>query len=203
MTRGRATRDHLLAVAERLFAEEGVVAVSNRRVAAAAGCGDNTAVGYHFGTKEDLVRAVVRRHAASIEALRAVRVAALGPELGVRGWVECTVHPVTDHLAGLGAPTWFGRFGAQVATDPALRRATRDEALSSPVLVGVLDGLRACLPDLTAEERRGRAELTRALLVHGVAEQERSLAEDAEPLWPSWPAAGDAIVRAAAAVWSA
>ncbi|MGO4759077.1 TetR family transcriptional regulator, partial [Streptomyces sp. 2MCAF27] len=52
-----ATRELILTAAERLFAERGVYAVSNRQVSEAAGQGNNAAVGYHFGTKADLVRA--------------------------------------------------------------------------------------------------------------------------------------------------
>ncbi|MDU0294099.1 TetR family transcriptional regulator, partial [Saccharothrix longispora] len=50
-----ATRLRLLAAAERLFAERGLYAVSNRQISAEAGQGNNAAVGYHFGTKADLV----------------------------------------------------------------------------------------------------------------------------------------------------
>ncbi|WP_329309835.1 hypothetical protein [Streptomyces sp. NBC_01262] len=43
-----------------LRTERGVYAVANRQVSEAAGQGNNTAVGYHFGTKADLVRAMRR-----------------------------------------------------------------------------------------------------------------------------------------------
>ncbi|WP_272459542.1 TetR/AcrR family transcriptional regulator [Polyangium jinanense] len=49
-THGSETREVILAAAERLFAEHGVAAVSNRQVSEAAGQGNNFAVGYHFGT---------------------------------------------------------------------------------------------------------------------------------------------------------
>ena len=64
--RAHATRELILTAAEQLFAEHGVVAVSNRQVSEAAGQGNNTAVGYHFGTKADLVRAIARKHAAPV-----------------------------------------------------------------------------------------------------------------------------------------
>jgi AcrR family transcriptional regulator len=43
--RAGATRDLILATAERLFAEHGVFAISNRQVSEAAGQGNNAAVG--------------------------------------------------------------------------------------------------------------------------------------------------------------
>src|SRR5689334_11875996 len=114
--RAHPTRELILAAAERLFAEHGVFAVSNRQVSEAAGQGNNTAVGYHFGTKADLVRAIARKHAEQIERLRLRMVAEIEPA-DARDWVSCLVRPVTDHLAALGSPTWFARFGAQVMTD--------------------------------------------------------------------------------------
>lgn len=47
-----------MTAAERLYAEHGVFGMSNRQVSEAAGQGNNAAVGYHFGTKTDLVRAI-------------------------------------------------------------------------------------------------------------------------------------------------
>ncbi|MBT2265654.1 TetR/AcrR family transcriptional regulator [Rhodococcus erythropolis] len=55
---GDATRIRLLKTAERLFATEGLDAVSLRAVNAAAGLGPSS-VHYHFGTKDDLVAAVL------------------------------------------------------------------------------------------------------------------------------------------------
>jgi AcrR family transcriptional regulator len=55
--RNDVTRERILTAAERLFAEHGVSAVSNRQVAEAAGQGNTAVVGYHFGTKADLIRA--------------------------------------------------------------------------------------------------------------------------------------------------
>src|ERR1700751_3677138 len=105
-----STRESILTAAERLFAEHGVYAVSNRQISEAAGQGNNPAVGYHFGTKADLVRAIARKHARGMEEIRTLMVARVPEDAGVRDWVECLVRPVTDHLAALRAPTWFARF---------------------------------------------------------------------------------------------
>jgi AcrR family transcriptional regulator len=55
---GAATRHRLLRTAERLFAAQGVDAVSVRAVNAAAGLGP-ASVHYHFGSKEKLLEAVL------------------------------------------------------------------------------------------------------------------------------------------------
>jgi AcrR family transcriptional regulator len=54
------TKERILDAAERLFAERGIAATSLRAVIAAAGV-NLAAVHYHFGSKEALVAAVVRR----------------------------------------------------------------------------------------------------------------------------------------------
>src|SRR3954453_6027992 len=112
--RAQATRELILTAAERLFAEYGVLAVSNRQVSEAAGQGNNTAVGYHFGTKADLVRAIARRHSAPIEETRRRKLAEIGDSEDGRDWISCRIRPVAEHLAATGSPPWFARFGAQI-----------------------------------------------------------------------------------------
>ncbi|HEX5746632.1 MAG TPA: helix-turn-helix domain-containing protein [Archangium sp.] len=81
--RSSETRELLLVTAERLFAEHGVEAVSNRQVSEAAGQSNNFAVGYHFGTKEELVVAIVRRHYEPIERRRSEMLAEIKGEAEV------------------------------------------------------------------------------------------------------------------------
>lgn len=178
--RSDATRELILATAERLFAEHGVFAVSNRQVSEAAGQGNNAAVGYHFGTKTDLVRAIARKHAEALEQLRRRMVAGIGETPGVRDWVACLVRPVTDHLAELGSPTWYARFAAQAMTDPALREVMVQESRTAPSLHRIIEGLDVCLPDQPADVRADRADMARQLMTHVCAERERSLALGAD-----------------------
>ncbi|MEV0051250.1 TetR family transcriptional regulator [Saccharopolyspora shandongensis] len=201
--RVNATREQILAAAERLFAEHGVFAVSNRQVSEAAGQGNNTAVGYHFGTKADLVRAIARRHSAQIERLRLTMVAEADGSTDVRDWVACLVRPVTEHLAALDSPTWFARFGAQVMTDPALREIMIDESLTAPSLLTVLDGLNRCLPDLPVDVRLERGDMARQLMVHMCAERERALAEGTATPRNNWQDAASGLIDAIVGMWLA
>ncbi|WP_037857679.1 TetR family transcriptional regulator [Streptomyces sp. SCSIO 75703] len=198
-----ATRQAILTTAERLFAEHGVYAVSNRQVSEAAGQGNNAAVGYHFGTKTDLVRAIAQRHSERIEALRARQLAALGDSTDVRDWVDCLVRPLYDHLAALGSPTWYARFCAQVTTDPALRRIVTEESLASPTLRAILDGRNRCMPELPREVRAERGDMARQLIVHTAAERERALAGGQPTPRPSWQDAADGLVDAIVGMWLA
>lgn len=201
--RAGATRESILTAAERLFAEHGVMAVSNRQVSEAAGQGNNTAVGYHFGTKTDLVRAIVRKHAEQIERVRLRILATIGDSSDVRDWVGCLVRPTAEHLAALGNPTWFARFGAQVMTDPVFREIMIEEALSSRALLQIIDGLNRCLPDLPAEVRAERYDMARQLMVHVCAERERALAEGTPTPRSSWHDAATGLIDAIVGLWLA
>lgn len=201
--RSTTTRTSILDAAERLFAEHGVHEVSNRQVAEAAGQGNTAVVGYHFGTKSDLVRAIVRRHTAAIERTREDMVERATGSDDLRDWLACLVHPTFDHLASLGTPTWYARFGAQVMTDPALRAILVDESLSSPALLRILDRLHACLPALPPAVQRERSEVGRHLLVHVPAERERALAAGAATVRASWADTATGLVDVLVGVWLA
>jgi AcrR family transcriptional regulator len=194
--RVQATRVAILVAAERLFAEHGVFAVSNRQISEAAGQGNNAAVNYHFGTKTDLVRAIVRRHTEDIERIRARMVAEAAGSADVRDWVACIVRPNAEHLAALGSPSWFARFAAQVMTDPELRDIMTDESLTSPSLVKALNGLNRRLPELPREVRAERDEMIRQLMVHMTAERERALADGTPTARATWSDAATGLIDA-------
>ncbi|HZE18336.1 MAG TPA: TetR family transcriptional regulator [Mycobacterium sp.] len=195
------TREAILAAAERLFAEHGVFAVSNRQVSEAAGQGNNAAVGYHFGTKTDLVRAIEQKHRVPIERLREEMVAEMGDSTDMPDWVACLVRPLTEHLAALGNPTWYARFAAQVMADPAYHHIVVKDALSSPSLVQVIDGISRCLPQLPADVRAERNVMARNLLMHTCADRERALAAGTSV--NGWQAAGSGLIDAIVGLWLA
>jgi AcrR family transcriptional regulator len=208
--RATSTQEAILAAAERLYAEHGMFAVSNRQVSEAAGQGNNAAVGYHFGTKADLVLAIEQKHREPIEDLREQMVAELGAEMGpgaaMRDWVGCLVRPLTEHLAALGSdgsPTWYARFAAQAMTDPAYYNIVVKDALSSPSLVQVIDGINRCIPHLPTGVRYERNIMARNLLIHTCADLERSLAVGISLARPSWRTAAAGLIDAIVGLWLA
>lgn len=95
--KGASTRARLLDVAERLFLAHGYDAVSVRTINAEAGM-NPAAVNYHFGTKEDLVAALLEDR--------------LGPLPGAPGEgleVEAIVALAVDPLVTLAATDERGR----------------------------------------------------------------------------------------------
>lgn len=200
---GNETREFILATAERLFAEQGVAAVSNRQVSEAAGQANNFAVGYHFGTKADLVLAIVRRHAPAIEQRRAEMLVAIKGSSNLRDWVGCLVRPLTDHLASLGSPSWYARFIAQVTIDPAFRRMVVDETVASASMQETIEGLTRCMPVLPEDVREERGDMSRQLIVHMCAERERALQAGTATPRATWEAAAVGLVDALVGLWLA
>ncbi|MFC9427653.1 TetR/AcrR family transcriptional regulator [Streptomyces sp. NPDC056987] len=199
-----ATREALLSAAERLFAESGVYAVANRQISEAAGQGNNAAVNYHFGTKADLVRAIVHSHAERIEGIRARMLADIGDSVALRDWVACAVRPTTEHLEALGNPSWYARFIAQVTADPALYAITAEEVSAvAPSTRAVQEGLIRCLPDLPAEVYAERAAMTRHLITQMSVDRERALVDNASTPRATWREAATGLIDAIVALWEA
>ncbi len=69
------TRRRILFAAEKLFAEQGIEAVSLRAIAAEVEHRNNNAVQYHFGTKADLIAAIFEERVAQMEAPRGAMLA--------------------------------------------------------------------------------------------------------------------------------
>ncbi|SHN76108.1 TetR/AcrR family transcriptional regulator [Cryptosporangium aurantiacum] len=201
--RSSATRDAILDAAEQLFAERGLSAVSNRQVSEAAGQGNNAAVGYHFGTKADLVTAIVRRHNRLIADRRRELVARIAGSDDPRDWISCWVRPATEHLDSLGTPTWYARFSAQVMADPGYHEIVVAESLSDPMLGEILEGLNRCAPPMPVEVRLQRNYMTRQLVVNLLADCERALAGGQHEPWVSWAKASTGLIDALVGLWLA
>ena len=94
------TRLALIRAAERLFSERGFDAVSLREVSTAAGQANNSAVSYHFGSREGLVDASLMRHSAPIHLRYDAQLDLLerqGP-LQLRALIETQVRPIVAKL---------------------------------------------------------------------------------------------------------
>jgi AcrR family transcriptional regulator len=201
--RAAATRDRILDAAERLFAERGVLAVSNRQIGEAAGQGNNSVVGYHFGGRSELVLAILRRHAVAVEQLRADLLARVGPRSALHDWVGCLVRPLPAHLAELGEQSWHARFLAQASNEPTLRAVIRAAAKASPSLQQAREGMFRLLPAFPAEVRTERGEMCRLVVVHMCAEHERALQNGTAAPSHTWETAAARLVDAVVGLWLA
>lgn len=83
-------------VALRLFAERGIDGVTVREIATAAGQKNHAAVGYHFGTKEALIREIIVDGAKAIDVRRQAmldKIEAEGGPRDVREVIDVIIYP--------------------------------------------------------------------------------------------------------------
>ncbi len=98
--------------AQRLFATRGIDGVTVRDIANAAGQKNSAAVGYHFGSKEALIRELIVDGAKIIDARRNDRLDALeeaGGTLSIAQIVDILVYPSVN-LAARGETDTYNRF---------------------------------------------------------------------------------------------
>ena len=198
-----ATQELLLRTAERLFAERGVHAVSNRQIAVAAGQGSNSAVGYHVGTKADLVAAIMRAHVVPMDRMREEMLDRAHASSDLRDHIACLVLPLTRHLADLGVPSWYARFAAQVSFDPALRTVAIHEATSTPAMRRAMDMMLAQAPGPPGAWAVLRPGMARHLIIHTCAEREQALVDGNAPSGETWAQTGQMLIDAVAALMTA
>lgn len=101
--------ERLLDAAERLIAERGS-AVSNREIIWAAGQRHNSAITYHFGSREDMVNAVWQRGSEFVN-LRRAKILAETPrhDDDLRLLVDAWITPFTEYMDDR-TPSYWARF---------------------------------------------------------------------------------------------
>lgn len=196
------TREQILATAERLFALDGF-SVSSRQIAEAAGQGNNSVVGYHFGTKADLALAIVRLHGPDIERRRVAWAHRMPSNPTLGAWLQLVVHPITEHLESLGTPSFHARFVAHASSHPALRPLLHDEFLAASSMRKPFQAVSRMLRHLPAHVFAERAEMTRNIVVSSCAERERALHEGTPTLRATWADTATGIVDALGGLWGA
>lgn len=110
------TSDFLLRTAERLFAERGLAAVSLRQIAVAAGQRNPAVVQYHFGSKDDLVKAIIESRTEVLDARRYELMS--GPRLAGLDELRRIARAIVIPLVELGSDTHYVRFLANLAASP-------------------------------------------------------------------------------------
>lgn len=199
--RGQA-RSLILDAAEWLFGEHGISSVSNRQIAAAAGQGNTSVVGYYFGSKDELVRALIRRFEGEAAVLRIAMLNQIDDSAELRDWVRCLVFPYTDALAARRPPTWYARLNAQIMADPMLRNIQLEEA-SAASLQQVIHGLEISMAGLPASVRSERALMAGHIIIQTCADFERGLADAAPASGKTWRKVGSGLVDALVGLWTA
>ncbi len=98
---GKITRTKILDAAEQVFIENGIDGTSLRQIMIAAGV-NIAAIHYYFGTKDDLLRAVVRRRSDVVKNERwnliQAALAADGNTTPIEAWLKAWLKPYIDGI---------------------------------------------------------------------------------------------------------
>lgn len=176
-------RADIMSAALRLFAEYGVAAVTVRQIAEAAGQRNHASVGYHFGSKEALLRAVIAHGAQLIDAVRNAMLDAIEAGDGPVSRLEITRCLVRSSLP-LAGPPWSDSYNRFIVGLQLSNRALFMDALEGKWNSGYLrclDHLRRLMPHLPAAAVNQRLLFMGAALGGILAARERELADQSRP----------------------
>lgn len=182
MPNARETKELILDTAERLFSEKGVDGVSLRSLTAAAGV-NIAAAHYHFGSKEEVAKAVFARRIRPVNRER-IRL--------LDAYQETGQPSVEELLTALFAPALrlareplrgddFMRLCARFYSEPAeyLESAFREEF--SQVLSRFHEAFQRALPSLAEEEVGLRMHFAIGVLVHTLLNPSRTCVSKLSP----------------------
>ncbi len=185
--------EHLKQVACRLFAERGVDGVTVRQIAEAAGQKNHAAVGYHFGSKEHLIRELVLDGAMLIEARRDAWLNALeakGKPARIRDILDILLRAAIEPPA-LGLADSYNRFVVMLAmTHKAFFVEVLGEQWSASYL-RCLEHLRRLMPDMPAAVKTQRFRFMGAMMGSVLAARDEELWGETPPPAqhaPNWSA---------------
>ncbi|WP_112267133.1 TetR/AcrR family transcriptional regulator [Lentzea terrae] len=170
-----SARELIIVAAERLIAERGVD-VPLRDIAAAAGQRNNSAVQYHFGSRDGLIDAVASYRIADLEQHRLLLLAESETQ-DVRSLVSALVVPMLTVPYEHGA-THYARFLEQVRTHPALAADTNLDRTERTAVRLIIVRLDRALGQLPAAVRRRRLRVLPTVLFALLADRERAPARD-------------------------
>ncbi|MCF8587540.1 TetR/AcrR family transcriptional regulator [Gordonia liuliyuniae] len=197
------TRLRLLSAAEKLFAERGLDAVSNRQISEAAGQANNYAVGYHFGTRTELLNALLELHVEILDPIRLRTLDTIGTEPDLRDWLRCLIEPQLKYIGTRTGPSYFGQFWMAMATTPTTAPVLYTQAALSEPLIATLNGMYSVLPALAEEVIQVRNLMTQNILITTFADFERRRNELGASDSTSWQGFSDAMVDGLVGLWSA
>ena len=182
--------DEIKRVARRMFARQGVDGVTVRDIAHGAGQKNHGAVGYHFGSKEALVREIVEDGAAIIDDRRNLQLDALEAKGGPRSTreiVELMVRSAIDlDESGTGEDSYI-RFITMLGMT---HRELFMDVLDGRWNVGYqrcLKHLRRLMPEMSNEMKNQRFVFMGTYLSSVISLREAALAEHSktEQYWKS------------------
>jgi AcrR family transcriptional regulator len=166
-----ATALQLLLAAERLFAEHGLAGISLRQICIEAGSSNNSAIQYHFGSKDDLLRAIFAYRLGDLMQRRTLLRARANPddlreqlEAHVLPLIELAESPQSSYVSFIEQLQRAGAVEVLLHQSDAVK--SQDEFAS---------GMQRLLAHLPESARSMRIQQVQDLAVHLAAERERAV----------------------------
>ncbi|NER79411.1 MAG: TetR/AcrR family transcriptional regulator [Leptolyngbya sp. SIO1D8] len=161
------TKEQILSVAERLFAERGFAGTTLRNVVSEAGV-NLAAVHYHFGSKEDLFRAVVARFARPIVERELALLTQLQAETelpSVEAILTVLLKPCLEILVeNEDGQLIRAQFMGRCRTEPEPIQSIANEEFSAAT-EAFLDALQRILPEQSRSQLSWKFDLVIASLI--------------------------------------
>jgi AcrR family transcriptional regulator len=167
------SKERLLAAAEQLFADFGIEAVSARQIALAAGQRNQSAIRYHFGSKDDLIVALLDARIAEINERRAAMLEGPGTSGDMRALIGAIAAPLAERVERDTSGSAYVRFLAHLFSDRQRRDLLIEHGESAALLRRIYADLRrltSALPEVIFAER---LRLMVGGIIHALADRER------------------------------
>ena len=182
-------KEHLLTTAERLFAEYGLEAVSARQIALAAGHRNQSAIHYHFGTKEALIHALRARRVQEINERRRVILEEMVHDKRInnlRALIEALILPLAQKVDQTPNGGNYARFLAHLFADRRRRDLWMEKSEETALLRRVYRLMRrqtSWVPEPLWSER---LRFVVGGMINALADRERMRAAE-DPTWRKLP----------------
>lgn len=179
-----STKQRILDAAERLFAASGFHATSTRAIAAASGS-NSAAPNFHFGSKQQLYAAVLRRRMVPLAEERLRRLSAIadgGARPTLADLLDIVLDPVVAQLeSGDAGQLAFVQIMAQsmVADDPVFMALLREEL--GAYSARLLQAFGQALPQLDHDELVLRIVFMMGAINHAFVDRTRRTLMGASP----------------------
>lgn len=195
-------REALLDAAEELFARHGIDAVSNRKITEYAGTANHSAIKYHFGSREQLLREMVQRAVDDAKSYRERMVSnSQSAHPSLRELVTLFTLPLVYSFQALPSPSWRAQFLSQARQHPDLAMQLSELLGEEVRRENVLGQSPRELENIPEVVVTSRAKILGPMLLGLCAEYERSV--NAGEQRGNWESVGYFLVDSAVGMLAA
>lgn len=167
------SKERLLTAAEGLFADYGIEAVSARQIALAAGQRNQSAIRYHFGSKDDLIVALLDERIAEINERRAAMLEPPEAANDMRALIGAITTPLAERVERDASGSAYVRFLAHLFSDRQRRDLLIEHGESAALLRRIYADLRRLAEPMPEAIFAERLRLMVGGIIHALADRER------------------------------